>query len=204
MKGGNVNLMELFNQRVHLSWRSPREFSLGFACDFVLSSFLNSPGHTFDLRRGGESSLAYLGCTNPSWLPVPSTSGPKYIYYSAHRVLRQFGFDQDIPSVFKEVVPSLSSLNPFLRLQAFSYWSRMSPYFVVPNSQRVVFTSIGFIGYWRRIQKSFLDFVGSGIIGRVPDLDLDLFSIPSYNKHLALPTAGVVLAAISSKTGFME
>ena len=55
-----------------------------------------------------------------------------------------------------------------------------------------------------RIQKSFLDFVGSGIIGRVPDLDLDLFSAPSYNKHLALPTAGVVLAAISSKTGFME
>ena len=75
---------------------------------------------------------------------------------------------------------------------------------MVPNSQRAVFTSIGFIGYWRRIQKSFLDFVGSGIIGRVPDLDLDLFSIPSYNKHLALPTAGVVLAAISSKTGFME
>ena len=187
-----------------MSWRSPREFSLGFSCDFVLSSFLNSPGHTFDLRRGGESSLAYLGCTNPSWLPVPSTSGPKYIYYSAHRVLRQFGFDQDILSVFKEVVPSLSSPNPFLRLQAFSYWSRRSPYFVVPNSQRAVFTSIGFIGYWRRIQKSFLDFVGSGIIGRVPDLDLDLFSIPSYNKHLALPTAGVVLAAISSKTGFME
>ena len=43
LKGGNVNLMELFDQRGHLSWHSPREFSLVFACDFVLSSFLNSP-----------------------------------------------------------------------------------------------------------------------------------------------------------------
>ena len=38
--------------------------------------------------------------------------------------------------MFKEVVPSLLSLDPFLRLQAFSYWSRKSPQFVVPNSQQ--------------------------------------------------------------------
>ena len=175
LKGGNVNLMELFDQRGHLSWHSPHEFSLGFACDSVLFSFLNSPGHTFDLCWGDESSLAYLACTSPSWLLVPLTSGPKYIHYSAHRVLRQFGFDQDIPSVFKEVVSSLPSLDPLLRLQAFSYWSWRSPQFVVPNSQWVVFALSGFIGYWRRIHKSFLDFVGSGTIGRVLDPDLISF-----------------------------
>ena len=92
----------------------------------MLSSFLSSTGNTFDLRRGDEGSLAYLACTSPSWLPVPSLSGPKYTHYSAHRVLWQFGFDQDIPPVFKDVVSSLPSLDPFLRLQAFSYWSRRS------------------------------------------------------------------------------
>ena len=46
-----------------------------------------------------------------------------------------------------------------------------------------------------------MDFVGSNKIGRIPDLDL--FSTPSYNKCLALPTVGIVSATISSKTGFV-
>ncbi|KAL0012618.1 hypothetical protein SO802_007726 [Lithocarpus litseifolius] len=85
LKGGNVNLIELFDQAEHLSWHSPREFSSGFACDSVLSSFLNSLGYTFDLRQGDESSLAYLACTSPSWLPIPSMSGPKYAHDSAYQ-----------------------------------------------------------------------------------------------------------------------
>ena len=123
LKDGSLNLVKLFDQIGHLHWCSPREFGLGFVCDFVLSPFLTSTGNTFDLRCGDEGSFAYLACISPSWLPVPSSSGPRYTHYSAHRVLRQFGFDQDIPSVFNDIVPSLPSLNPFLRLQAFSYWS---------------------------------------------------------------------------------
>ena len=73
---------------------------------------------------------------------------------------------------------------------------------MVPNSQRAVFASNGFSFYWRKVQKSFSDFVSLGMIGRT--LELDVFSTPSYNKRLALLTAGVVSATISSKTGFME
>ena len=60
LKGGNLNLVELFDQAGHLSWHSPLEFSLGFACESVLASFLNSPGNTFDLCHGDNGSLAYL------------------------------------------------------------------------------------------------------------------------------------------------
>ena len=134
LKSGSLNLVELFDQARHLHWWSPQEFGLGFACDFVLSSFLTSTGNTFDLCRGDEGSLAYLACISPSWLLVPSSSGPKYTHYLAHQVLWQFGFDQDIPPAFKDIVQFLSSLDPFSRLQAFSYWSRRSPQFVVPNS----------------------------------------------------------------------
>ena len=90
-------MVELFDQVGHLSWCSPREFSPGFTCDFVLASFLNSPGNAFNLRQGDEGSLAYLAYTNPSWLPVPSSNGPRYTYYSIHWMRRQFGFNQDIP-----------------------------------------------------------------------------------------------------------
>ena len=99
--------------------------------------------------------------------------------------------------MFKDIVLSLPSLDPFLRLQAFSYWLRRSFQFVVPNSQRGVF-----VGYWRRVQKSFSDYIGSSKIGRVPDPSI-LFA-PTSNSRLTLPTASIVSTAISSKTGFVE
>ena len=104
--------------------------------------------------------------------------------------------------MFKDVVPSLPSLDPFLRPQAFSYWSRRSPQFVVPNSQRGVFVSSGFVGYWKRVQKSFVDYVGSGKIERVPNPDI-LFA-PTSKRHLSLPTASIVSTVISNKTEFAE
>ena len=61
---------------------------------------------------------------------------------------------------------------------------------MVPSSQRAVFASNGFSTYWRRVQKSFLDFVDSSTIRKTPNPDL--FSSPSYNKRLVLPTAGLV------------
>ena len=82
LKGGSLNLVELFDQAGHLHWISLREFGLGFVCDFVLSSFLTFTGNTFDLHRGDEGSLAYLACISPSWLLVSSSSGPRYTHYS--------------------------------------------------------------------------------------------------------------------------
>ena len=72
----------------------------------------------------------------------------------------------------------------------------------MPNSQWGVFASSGFASYWRRVQKSLLDFVGSGKIGKVPNPSL--FSTPTFNKWLALPTTSIIFVAISSKTGFTK
>ena len=72
----------------------------------------------------------------------------------------------------------------------------------MPNSQRRVFASSGFAGYWRRVQKSFSDYVGSGKIGRVPNPNI-LFAPTAY-RRLSLPTANIVSAAISSKIGFAK
>ena len=72
----------------------------------------------------------------------------------------------------------------------------------MPNSQRGVFVFSGFAGYWRRVQKSYVDYVGSSKIKRAPNPNI--FSAPSFNRHLSLPTAGIVSAVISSKTRFVE
>ena len=52
------------------------------------------------------------------------------------------------------------------------------------------------------MQKSFIDYVGFDVIGRVPNPTIS--SAPTSNKHLSLPSAGIVFAAMSSKTSFME
>ena len=46
------------------------------------------------------------------------------------------------------------------------------------------------------MQKSFLDYVGSDVIGRVPN---PAFA-PTSNKRLSLPIAGIVSTVMSSKT----
>ena len=72
----------------------------------------------------------------------------------------------------------------------------------MPNSQRGVFASSGYSGYWRGVQQSFVDYVGSDVIGRVPNPAIS--SASTSNKHLSLPTIGIVSAAVSSKIGFAE
>ena len=68
---------------------------------------------------------------------------------------------------------------------------------MVPNSQRGVFASSGFAGYWRRVQKSFSNYVGSSKMGRVPIPSI-LYA-PTSNRRLTLPTTSIVSAIISRR-----
>ena len=52
------------------------------------------------------------------------------------------------------------------------------------------------------MQKSFANYVGSAVIGRVPNPAIS--SAMTSNKRLTLPTTGIVSAVVSSKTGFAE
>ena len=52
------------------------------------------------------------------------------------------------------------------------------------------------------MQKSFVDYVGFDVIGKVPNPAIS--SAMTSNKRLSLPTIGIVSAAVSSKTGFVE
>ena len=72
----------------------------------------------------------------------------------------------------------------------------------MPNSQRGVFASKGYIGYWRRIQKFFVDYVDSGTVRETPNLNIS-FALTS-NRRLSLPTVGIVSAVVSSKMRFAE
>ena len=48
------------------------------------------------------------------------------------------------------------------------------------------------------MQKSFADYVGFDVIGRVPNPAISF--VPTSNKRLSLPIAGIVSTVMSSKT----
>ena len=70
------------------------------------------------------------------------------------------------------------------------------------NSQRGVFASNGYADYWRKVQKSFVYYVGSGMIRET--LNPSISSASISNKCLSLPTTGIFSTAVSCKTGFVE
>jgi len=58
------------------------------------------------------------------------------MHYSADRVRRQFGLDQDIPDDFSAIIESPTSIRPFLQHTAFEFWSRRFNAITIPGSQR--------------------------------------------------------------------
>ena len=72
----------------------------------------------------------------------------------------------------------------------------------MPHSYRGVFASSDHAGYWKRVQKSFTDYVGCSTIGRVPNPII--VSASTSIKCLSLPTASIVSTTLSSKTGFSK
>uniref|UniRef100_A0A2N9EVM6 Aminotransferase-like plant mobile domain-containing protein n=1 Tax=Fagus sylvatica TaxID=28930 RepID=A0A2N9EVM6_FAGSY len=80
-------------------WRPYGITHRGFVYESVMSGFRDVEAQDYTLIAGDVASLTYLSATNAGWLPVLSVDGPQFTIYSAHRVRRQFGFDQEVPAV---------------------------------------------------------------------------------------------------------
>uniref|UniRef100_A0A2N9IYD7 Aminotransferase-like plant mobile domain-containing protein n=1 Tax=Fagus sylvatica TaxID=28930 RepID=A0A2N9IYD7_FAGSY len=65
----------------------------------MMSGFSNIEAQDYSVVAGDTASLTYLSATNAGWLPVLSSDGLRFTVYSAHRVRKQFGFDQEVPAV---------------------------------------------------------------------------------------------------------
>ena len=86
----------------------------------------------------------------------------QFTVYSAHRVRRQFGFDQEIPAVMGVATGEIPTINPFLKTRAFAYWSGIAPQVIVPSGDRVGIYTTGMSNYWRGLMVAMVDFRNSG------------------------------------------
>ena len=101
-----------------------------------MGSFIDTIGTITPLTGFDERGITYLAATNAGWLPYLADEGVRFIHYSADRVKRQFGLDQDIPDDFSAIMESFTFAQPFLRHTAFEFWSRRFTAVTILGSQR--------------------------------------------------------------------
>ena len=86
--------MEFFDKGVGFSWRAYRDLGSGFTyANSVMGPFMAIANNTTPLTTFDEKGITYLSATNVGWLPYLAYEGIHYVYYSTHRVKRQFGPD---------------------------------------------------------------------------------------------------------------
>ena len=168
----------------------------GYTCiDYVMGPFVDTTRTTTPLTSFDERGITYLATTNAGWLPYLADKGIRFVYYSADRMRRQFGLDQDIPDHFSAIMASPTSVRPFLQHSTFEFWSKHFTAVTIPDSQRGGGICIAAMhGYWQAVMISFeQELLGShGFSLILPD---GLNAIISANPRLLLPTKSVVAYA---------
>uniref|UniRef100_A0A2N9GG51 Aminotransferase-like plant mobile domain-containing protein n=1 Tax=Fagus sylvatica TaxID=28930 RepID=A0A2N9GG51_FAGSY len=97
------------------------------------------------------------------WRPYGvSHRGFIFTVYSAHRVRKQFGFDQEVPTVMGVAAGEIPTINPFLRDRAFAYWSNTAPRVIIPSGDRIGVYTTGMSNYWRGLMAAMVEFRNSG------------------------------------------
>ena len=107
------SLIPSLDREEKICWRPYGVTHRGFAYSSVMSGFRDVEAQDYTLIAGDMRSLTFLFATNAGWLPVLSPGRLHFTVYCAHRVRRQFGFDQEVPAVMGIAAGEISNINPF-------------------------------------------------------------------------------------------
>ena len=113
------------------------------------------------------------------------------IQYNPHRVLRQFGFDQDVPDINATRCPLSDAMKPLVHGTTMKYWASKVERVLVPSRHREGYATSNMQLYWRKVMSTFVDYVNSREVEQVvisPPLNE-----PSTNARL-IPNTRVALA----------
>uniref|UniRef100_A0A2N9HEB1 Aminotransferase-like plant mobile domain-containing protein n=1 Tax=Fagus sylvatica TaxID=28930 RepID=A0A2N9HEB1_FAGSY len=167
-------------------WRPYGDSHRGYFCDSVMSWFSKIEPQNYALGPEDIRTLSYLSVTSAGWLPVLTHNGLLFTSYCAHRVRRQFGYDQEVPATMATAADVLPTINPFIKSRAFAYWRSAIPEVVIPSGDRIGICTSGMKQYWRDLMTSMLEFRSSGY----ENLEhlLPLCKAPSTNPQLFAAT----------------
>jgi hypothetical protein len=110
------------------------------------------------------------------------------IHYNPHRVRRQFGLDQDVPSANVVVFNCDTVMAPFIIIRASKYWSDLSIRVTIPVGMRVGNLTSHMYRYWDRLNEAFAKYVKSGYdtvsISKMPKIPLTNPRLKPYSLSL--------------------
>jgi hypothetical protein len=195
------SLIPSLDNESKVCWRPYGVSHRGFMYESVMSGFSNIEAQDYSVVAGDTASLTYLSATNAGWLPVLSSDGLRFTVYSAHRVRKQFGFDQEVPAVMGVAAGEIPTLNPFLRDRAFAYWSSAAARVIIPSGDRVGVYTTGMSNYWRGLMAAMVEFRNSGR-GDISHL-LESYTSPLPHPRLFVATNTMTTYANRQSLGYV-
>uniref|UniRef100_A0A2N9G1Y2 Uncharacterized protein n=1 Tax=Fagus sylvatica TaxID=28930 RepID=A0A2N9G1Y2_FAGSY len=195
------SLIPSLDNESKVCWRPYGVSHRGFMYESVMSGFSNIEAQDYSVVAGDTASLTYLSATNAGWLPVLSSDGLRFTVYSAHRVRKQFGFDQEVPAVMGVAAGEIPTLNPFLRDRAFAYWSSAAVRVIIPSGDRVGAYTTGMSNYWRGLMAAMVEFRNSGR-GDISHL-LESYTSPLPHPRLFVATNTMTTYANRQSLGYV-
>ena len=159
LKVWNLPSITLLDGRAHFAWKPYSYVAVGFCCP---NPFPNARLGSQEFRLNNHEKIPnFLLITSPSFIPYPSGAGFDLTQYSPHRVLRQFGFDQDVPDINTTRCPLTDAIKPLVYDTTIEYWANKVERILVPSSHRKGYATKKMKWYWRRVMSTFVDYMNS-------------------------------------------
>ena len=87
--------------------------------------------------------------------------------YNPHKVMRQFGFDQDVPDINTTVFALNDAVQPLVHGIALKYWANRIKRILVPSRHREGYAIPSMKSYWQKVMSNFEGYVKSREVNEV-------------------------------------
>ena len=159
LKVWNLPSITLLDDGAHFAWKAYSYVAAGFCSP---NPFPNAKLGSQEFGLNDHEKIPnFLLITSPSFIPYPSGARFDLTQYNPHRVLRQFGFDQDILDINTIRCPLTDAMRPLVHDTAIEYWANKVERVLAPSRHREGYATTNMKLYWRRVMSTFVDYVSS-------------------------------------------
>ncbi|KAL0000803.1 hypothetical protein SO802_014584 [Lithocarpus litseifolius] len=152
----------------------------------------------------------FLLITSPSFIPYPRGDGFGLTQYNPHRVMRQFGFYEDVPDINTIVCALSDAMQPLVHGTALEYWASKAKRVLVASRHREGYATPSMNLYWRRVMSIFLNYVNSREVEEVVigpplrELSLNTQLIPNTRAASGTKSSVPATASASSSSSLKQ
>ena len=146
LKVWNLPSITLLDDGGHFAWKPYSYVTAGFQCPNPFPS-ARLGSQEFGLNEN-EKIPNLLLIISPSFIPYPRGDRFGLTQYNPHRVMRRFGFDQDVPDINTTVCALSDAVKPLVHGTALEYWANGIERIVVPSRHREGYATLSMKLYW--------------------------------------------------------